>query len=388
MRGTKWLALILTVLMLSGLTACGGDDAAVYVQPVAELAPAGGLVPGDRFGGIVVSESVAEIRRDGDKTVAELLVREGDDVTEGQVLFTYDTDELQLSLDKLRLEQEQLEASIESFARQIADLEDERQYVSSGDQLEYTVQIQTLQVDLTEAELNLKAKQAEVTRAEELLANAEVTSPVTGRVQAISEEGYDMYGNETAYITIQKSGAYRVKGIVGELQLGSILEGTRIRILSRTDDTLTWTGTVTLVDYENPSQGNSYDMYYGMEADEMTSSSRYPFYVEPDDTAGLLLGQHVYLEPDPGEEAAGGLSVSAGFFCFEEDGSAYVWAEKRGRLEKRTVVLGEYDMMTDTYPVLEGLTEEDFIAFPDETFCREGAPTTRAVADSAEEAVG
>ena len=154
-------------------------------------------------------------------------------------------------------------------------------------------------------------------------------------------------------------------------------------MISRTDEALCWYGTVTLVDYENPSQGNEYAMYYGMEADEMTSSSKYPFYVELEDTEGLILGQHVYLEVDTGEEAPG-LKLSSAFVCFDEDGSAYVWAEKRGKLEKRGVTVGEYDFMNDTYPILEGLTEEDFIAFPDEELCHEGAPTTHTEAAEAE----
>ena len=33
--------------------------------------------------------------------------------------------------------------------------------------------------------------------------------------------------------------------------------------------------------------------------------------------------------------------------------------------------------MTDTYEILEGLTEDDYIAFPDPETCVEGAPTTR-----------
>ena len=62
-----------------------------------------------------------------------------------------------------------------------------------------------------------------------------------------------------------------------------------------------------------------------------------------------------------------------------------MWAERRGKLEKRGVTVGEYDFMTDTYEILEGLTEEDYIAFPDAELCREGAPTTHELAaDDAE----
>ena len=66
------------------------------------------------------------------------------------------------------------------------------------------------------------------------------------------------------------------------------------------------------------------------------------------------------------------------FIAYNEDGSAYVWAEHRGRLEKRSVTLGEYNDMMGTVNVLDGLTEEDYIAFPDETLCREGVSTTHA----------
>ena len=153
----KWTALLLAALVLLSLAGCG-DSTAVYVQSVEALSDLGGIAPGDRFAGVVVSEHVAEVKKDGDKTIAELYVREGDDVTEGQLLFSYDTAELQLSLDRLILEQSQLEAAIANYTEQIADLEEDLLYAYAGDELEYTVQIQTLQVDLQEAELNLAAK--------------------------------------------------------------------------------------------------------------------------------------------------------------------------------------------------------------------------------------
>ena len=376
MKMKKRLTVVIAACLAVSLAACGSGSG-VYVQSVKELSNLGGIAPSDKFAGLVVSEHVAEIQKDSDKTIEALLVREGDDVTEGQELFSYDTDQLQLTLDKQRLELEQLQASIENFKDQIADLEKDRNRVSAANKLQYTVQIQSLQVDLKEAELNLSAKEKEVANSEAILENATVFSPVTGRVQSISENGTDNYGNPLPYITIQQAGSYRVKGTIGELQFGAIMEGTRLKILSRTDDAACWYGTVSLIDYENPVQGSDYDMYYGVAAEEMTSSSKYPFYVELESTEGLLLGQHVYLQLDVAEEEAAGLSIGSAFIAYEEDGSTYVWAEDRNKLEKRAVTLGEYNMMNDTYQILEGLTEEDYIAFPDEQVCHEGASTTR-----------
>ena len=227
-----------------------------------------------------------------------------------------------------------------------------------------------------EAELNLKTKETEVERSRDILENATVVSPVTGRIQSINENGMDNYGNPLAYISIQQAGAYRVKGTLGELQRGGIMEGSRMQIISRTEDAQRWTGTVTLVDYENPTQGSNSDMYYGVMTDEMTSSSKYPFYVELDSTEGLILGQHVYLELEVEEAETGGPSISTAFIAYEEDGSTYVWAENRGKLEKRNVTVGEMNYMNGTVEILSGLTEEDYIAFPDMELCVAGARTT------------
>ena len=388
MNGKKWMMIALTAAMLLGLCACGDSGTAVFVQSVAELSGMGGIAPDDRFAGIVVSENVAEVNRDSDKTIKELLVKAGDDVKKDQILFSYDTEQLQLALDKQRLEQEQLEASIENYERQIADLEKQRKRVKESAQLQYTVQIQSLQVDLKEAELNLQAKEREVAKSEDVLGNADVKSPVDGRVQVINESGTDNQGRPAAYITIQQSGAYRVKGTLGELQRGGIMEGSRMRIMSRTDESQFWLGTVTLVDYESPTQENQNNMYYGMGTDEMTTSSKYPFYIELDDTEGLILGQHVYLQVEKEEGEVAGIPLSMAFLCYDDDGNPYVWAENnRGKLEKRMVTLGQPNDMMGTISVIDGLTETDYIAFPDGELCKEGALATHEVVTAEDMAV-
>ena len=370
------------------LAACGSSGNAVYVQSVERLAALGGIAPGARFLGLVVSEHTAEITKDGARTIEGLLVKEGDDVKEGQGLFSYDTEELQLNLDKKNLEAAQLQSTIETSQEKIKTLERERAGLTGTAKLQYTVEIQSAQVDLKEAELKLKTKEDEVKKAEELLNNATVVSPINGRVQKIDENGStDSNGKPAAYITIQQSGSYRVKGVLGELQRGSLKEGDKVKLTSRSGSSDTWTGTVTLVDYENPSQGSDMDRYYGNSSDEMTTASRYPFYVALDSTDGLMLGQHLYIELDYGTDVTPGVGVSASFVCYNEDGSAYVWAEKNGKLEKRNVTLGEYDAMTDVQKITEGLSVDDYIAYPDPELCVSGAPTTRDLVTEETEAL-
>ena len=379
MNMKRWISLFAAMMMLLvSFAGCAANENAVYVQSVKDLSGMGGIAPGDRFPGMVVSENVTEIEKDNDKTIAEVFVKEGQDVTEGQALFSYDMDQLQLTLDKQRLEKEQLEATIENYKSQIEQLQKEEKKAKGNNKLQYTIQIQSTQIDLKEAELNLQAKEKEVAQSEAVMENTTVSSPVTGRVTAINENGTDNYGNPLPYITIQQAGSFRIKGTLGELQRGGITEGSRMKIISRTDSSIFWLGTVTLVDYESPSQGNQNDMYYGGMVDSMSATSKYPFYVELDSSDGLLLGQHVYLELDTGDDTEEpNLSITSAFICYGEDGSTYVWAESNGKLEQRTVTVGEYNYMTDTMEILDGLTEEDYIAFPDPEICVEGAPTTR-----------
>lgn len=375
MKGNKWLLLVMAVWISVLFCACGDGDA-VYVQSVEALSNMGGIAPGDYFLGLVVSEHVTEIQKDSDKGVKELLVKEGDDVKKGQNLFSYDTDELQLSYDKKALELDQLKASIENYKSQIKQLERERSGVTGAEKLRYTLEIQTAELNQKEAELKIKNKEKEVEKAADLLKNSTVVSPVAGRVQDINETGTNSRGEPAAYITIQQVGSYRVKGVLGELQRGGIMEGDRVTMVSRTDDSKTWSGTVTLVDYENPSQGSDMDRYYGMSTDEMTASSKYPFYVKLDTTKGLMLGQHLYIRQEREAGQAAGIPLGSGFICYAEDGSAFVWAEDKGKLKIRPVTLGQYNPMTDTHEILSGITLEDYLAFPDE-HCSEGAATTR-----------
>ena len=375
----KAAAVLLAGCLMLGLTSCAVKEKQVFVQKVSDLSQMGALAPTDKFSGMVVSESVTEIQKDSDKVVENLYVREGDDVTEGQKLFSYDTEQLQLTLEKQKLELEQLTSSIENYGLQIAQLEKDRDRAYSADKLKYTLQIQTNQIDLKEAELKQKTKQSEIQKSEHLLANALVTSPVTGRITSISEEGTDQYGNPKAYISIQQTGSYRVKGQINEMQRGAIMEGDRVRMESRLNPEEVWMGTVTLVDYENPVQGNNNGYYISSGSDEMSASSRYPFYVELDSMDGLILGQHLYLSV-AGEEPVSleGVTLSGAFVCYDEDGSCFVWADNgQGKLEKRGVELGNYDPMADAYEILSGLSDSDYVAFPDEEVCLQGAPTIR-----------
>lgn len=121
-----------------------------------------------------------------------------------------------------------------------------------------------------------------------------------------------------------------------------------------------------MIDTESAIQNNN-NMMYG-NADSMSQTNSYPFYVNLENSEGLMLGQHVSIESDQGQnEPKKGVWLDSYFLGTEEDGSSYVWADNgKGRLEKRKVTTGQTDEGTGRIEIAEGLEKEDKITFPEE----------------------
>ena len=116
------LSMALALIMLMGVLAgCGSDSVGVSVQRADQLALAGRA--GERYAGVVVSENVVEITRDSSKRVEELYVEVGQEVTAGDKLFSYDTDELELALEKAQLEVEKMTNELADYRQQQEKLE-------------------------------------------------------------------------------------------------------------------------------------------------------------------------------------------------------------------------------------------------------------------------
>ena len=133
------------------------------------------------------------------------------------------------------------------------------------------------------------------------------------------------------------------------------------------------------IDKDAASTSNNSDTYSMMDSsgDSQTSSSTYPFYVNLDSSDGLMLGQHVYIEPDEGQdEQKAGLWLSEVYIVDADTDSPYVWARNdKKKLEKRSVILGQYDENMGEYEIADGLSKSDYIAYPSDSL-KEGMSTT------------
>ena len=364
------IALGAAVLLM--LTGCGGKPQ-INVEQASMLTTA--VTSSDKFAGMVVSENVIEIDRDTEKQIEELYVAAGDVVRVNEKLFEYDTDTLSLTVDKQQLEMDKLTQQIKDLTTQKTNLEKQiKKEKDKNTKATLELTLRSVTADLTQANYDKKTLQAEINYNKDMLKDAVVRSPIKGTVRSINENG-------SPYITIQQAGAFQVKGTLNELSLNAgIMEGVGVTILSRTDPTAFWTGTVTLVDYNTTEEENPDNMFGGY-VDPMASSTSYPFYVTLDSTEGLLLGQHVYIQISAAGIGDELLRIPEGYIldiATDEETwmtTGYVWGVdmETMTLVKLPVTLGEYDPTYGTYVILDGITPESFLADPADKGVKEGA---------------
>ena len=349
------------------------DGEEVYVTSVAYLTGANVSGTVNRFAGVVESQETWSVDPNSEFKVAAVLVTVGQEVSEGQALFTYDVNAFQDQLAKAQIELERLNAERNALDDTIAALAKQQKKADKDQQANFTIQIKQQELERKQKEYDITVKRSEIEKIQDNINNATVYSKISGVVQSINESGSsDMQtGTDNSFIKIMKTGDLRVKGTVNEQNIGQIYEGLPVIVHSRVDESLTWSGTVTKIDREN-TQSNPYASMFGGEG---TSGSNYPFYVELSGSDGLMMGQHVYLEPDLGQndaEAHQGLWLDS--YYIDETTDPFVWADDGGKLVKKPVTLGERDDELGKVQILDGLTESDLIAFPEDTL-HEGMTT-------------
>ena len=371
----------------------GSDDTVVYVSKVSVLTGVESAAT-NRFAGVVEPQETVNVKIESGRKVKEVQVKTGDEVKAGQLLFVYDLSSIQDDLKQAQLDMDRLKNEQISLTEQIATLEAEKKKAKAEDQLSYTIEIETNKMNLKKNEYSQKSKEAEIEKLQNATGNTEVRSEIDGVIQKIdtskmtSDDGDsvddstdtdyssgDSSSDSSAFITILSTGAYRVKGKINEQNRDSIVPGESVIIRSRVDSSKTWKGTMGSIDVNNGSSDSSDSDDYSMmggSSDDQTTSTSYPFYVELDSSDGLMLGQHVYIEPGTGVNTEG-LHLMTAYIVDADGKEPYVWvANKKDRLEKRTVKLGAYDEEQDTWEITEGLKETDYIVWPDGE-CKEGA---------------
>lgn len=365
----------------------GTVDGTAYVESVKDIMGYGsGSGMNNRYTGEVEAQDSWNITLESDLSVDECYVKEGDQVKEGDKLFSYNTEELRLAKERAELEVETLKNENTQLERDIKTYQSDLNSASTRERIELQTEILTAQTTIKKNEYSIDSAEEEVKDLEKNIKDAVVTSKMDGVVQSINEEvgassgvdssddddysddyysDYSDGGDDSTYMIIVAVGDYRVKGSVSETNVWALTEGDPIIIRSRVDENATWTGVIDSIntDETEESDESSGDMDYYMDESSGESASTYNFYVELDSDDGLMMGQHVLIEQDFGQdEEKEGIWLPSAYLYMDED-KYYVWmANSRDRLELHEVTVGEYDEDLDQYEILEGLSMDDCIA--------------------------
>lgn len=355
---------------------------AVYLDSVKVLAgldDVDGMI--EKFAGVVEPQETKKYTVESGRTVDKTYVQEGDDVKKGDKLFTYDIDTMKDKLEQAQIDLERLQNSVDVSEARQAELEKQLQKASTPEKKLEALEEQNT---LKQNKLELKSKQAKIESIKSQIENSTVVSDIDGVVKSVNQSAasgggddmnYSSGGDSSAYITLLRTGTYRIKASCNEQNIGSIYMQERVLVHSRVDDSRLWTGTITQIKTDQGTtdqENNAY--YYGAGSGSDTGSTNYPFYVELDSSDGLMLGQHVYLEEDMGQgDKKEGIWLGNQYFV-SENGGTYVWAASDdNKLEKRKVELGETDSELEETQVKSGLYENDYICLPADDL-EEGLP--------------
>ena len=216
-----------------------------------------------------------------------------------------------------------------------------------------------------ELELQIKMAQAEFKIMEMELGDGNVYANIDGKVVSLlSEDEAKLQGQPM--MKISGGGGFFIEGSVSELEKDNLKIGQEVTV-NDWNTGMTYTGTVQSISDLPDTSGNGWS---GM---GNPNASYYPFQVFVGEEADLQAGRYVSVMYST---SAGGNGIYLeNPFVRTENGQSFVYVRGGdGLLEKRFVTIGK-SLWGSYTQILEGLSADDYLAFPYGKNLKEGAPT-------------
>ena len=132
----KWIALLTAVSLAAGLSGCGKTvNTSVSVQSVAMICGFTVLTQSQQFTGVVSPGKEQGVSRDSERKISTVYVKVGDQVKEGDRLFTYDSEQTKNSLERAKLELEEQKNAQDSKENEKSQLEAAQKKAKQSEQI-------------------------------------------------------------------------------------------------------------------------------------------------------------------------------------------------------------------------------------------------------------
>ncbi len=220
--------------------------------------------------------------------------------------------------------------------------------------------------EISTAALDIKEAQLKIQKVEQQLQEETVKSTVNGVVKTVGDPAKGEIDGEP-FMVVESSGGVYIQGVVAENVLDKVKAG----------QILTGMGYESMMGFEaevkevSPYPQDNYSMGGDREM------SYYPFTAFIKDSTGLKDNEMVSLDVPQEDNSIQGIFISKQFIR-NKDGKDFVYKEgKNGKLEKQTVKTGQI-FYGELVEIKEGITEEDYLAFPYGKKVKDGAKVKRS----------
>lgn len=257
--------------------------------------------------------------------------------------------------------------TVKKLEKQIEDIELKLADAHTGAEIqklkrEKSTEIANAKIDIQIASIKLRQLQSEIQ-------DGVVYSDIEGTVKVVRSEE-EARAEGTPIIEVSGGGGYYIDGAISELALGTVEVGQTVDIYSYFDDT-NCTGEITEISTDPAtaasswSEGNPNVSYYSMK-------------VFVDEDANLVDGDMVNMSYSTrGNENAWYIEK---MFVRSENGISYVYVrDGKDALVKRNIQVGT--CVNGYVEILDGLSADDYIAFPYGKDVVVGAKTREATMD-------
>ena len=221
-------------------------------------------------------------------------------------------------------------------------------------------EIATASLDIREADLKIK-------KVEQKLQDETIRSTINGVVKKVGDPLKGEINGEP-FIVVESSGGVYIKGYLSEDMLGKVKPGQVVSGMAY-ESMMPFQAEVKEV---SPYPADDYAMYNNREV------TYYPFTAFIQDSTGLKDREMVTMDLPQEDGAISGIFLSKEYVR-SKDGEDYVLKEgKNGKLVKQPVRTGRtfYGSLIE---IKEGVTKEDYVAFPYGKKVKEGAKAKKSI---------
>lgn len=350
------------LLALPLLASCGGEEEAIEPPvPSVRVFTVGQKAEGQvrRVTGRVEALDRSMLSFGVGGKIVEILVNEGETVTEGQLIARLETDDLQLTVDQAATAVTEARATLDE-AKASFDRAKGLVDVGGGSQRDLdSAQRALASANAAQATANARLKEAHLN-----LGRARLTAPFAGQVVAVEPDPFQEVAPNEGIVVLQGAGALKIETLIPESMIQDIDYGQAVTITSPVVEDASFQGVVTRIAAE-AVDGNAYAVTAELRGETeglrpgMTASATFRFNKYLEGKTAYLVPITVIAFDEPKREAQSRTDIP--IFAFDAATST---------VKKRTVTVG--NLRGNLIEVLEGVEPGDQLISAGVAFLRDG----------------